>query len=134
MIKGLARLASLVAMWGSVQVLHGQTPTAPDPLLDPYVSQKQSVTIDGNRRIHLVCMGAGTPTVILSAGRGDWSVTWSRVQPEVAKITRVCAWDRPGFGFSSPSPAIQNVETTTTDLEAALVRAGISGPYVLVGH
>jgi hypothetical protein len=37
----------------------------------------------------------------------------------VAKITRVCAWDRPGFGFKSPSPATQNVDTTTTDLEAA---------------
>jgi pimeloyl-ACP methyl ester carboxylesterase len=134
MMKGLARLMSLVVMSGSGQVLHGQVPTAPDPLLSPYLSQKQTVTIDGNRRIHLVCMGAGTPIVILSAGRGDWSVTWNRVQPAVAKITRVCAWDRPGFGFSSPSPATQNVDTTTTDLEAALVRAGISGPYVLVGH
>jgi hypothetical protein len=80
MMKGLARLTSLVVVWGSVQGLHGQAPTAPDPLLDPYVSQEHSVTIDGNRRIHLVCMGAGTPTVVLSAGRGDWSVTWSRVR------------------------------------------------------
>jgi pimeloyl-ACP methyl ester carboxylesterase len=134
MMKGLARLTSLVVVWGSVQGLHGQAPTAPDPLFDPYLSQEHSVTIDGNRRIHLVCMGAGTPTVVLSAGRGDWSATWSRVQPGVAKITRVCAWDRPGFGFSSPSPATQNVEATTTDLEAALSRAAIRGPYVLVGH
>jgi pimeloyl-ACP methyl ester carboxylesterase len=134
MMKRLARLTSIVIVWGSVQGLHGQAPTAPDPLLDAYLSQEHSVTIDGNRRIHLVCMGAGTPTVILTAGRGDWSVTWSRVQPVVARITRVCAWDRPGFGFSSPSPAIQNVDTTTSDLEAALVRAAIPGPYVLVGH
>jgi hypothetical protein len=67
MMRGLARLASLVVIWGSVQVLHGQVPTAP-LLLDPYLSQKHSVEIDGNRGIHLVCMGVGTPTVILSAG------------------------------------------------------------------
>ncbi len=134
MMKRLARLTSIVVLWGSVQGVDGQAPTAPDPLLDAYLSQEHSVTIDGNRRIHLVCMGAGTPTVVLSAGRGDWSVTWSRVQPVVAKITRVCAWDRPGFGFSSPSPATQNVDATTTDLEAALIRAAIPGPYVLVGH
>jgi len=133
-MKGLARLTMIVVVWESFQGLHGQAPAAPDPLLDAYLSQEHSVTIDGNRRIHLVCMGSGTPTVVLSAGRGDWSVTWSRVQPMVATITRVCAWDRPGFGFSSPSTATQNVDTTTTDLEAALVRAAIPGPYVLVGH
>lgn len=130
----IARLTSLVIVWGSVQGAHAQAPVAPDPSLDLYLSQEHSVTIDGDRRIHLVCMGAGTPTVVLSAGRGDWSVTWSRVQPAVAKITRACAWDRPGFGFSSPSPATQNVDATTTDLEAALVRAAIPGPYVMVGH
>lgn len=133
-MKGLARLTWLVIVWGWVQGLHGQAPIAPDPLLDPYLSQEHSVTLDGNRRIHLVCMGEGTPTVVLSAGRGDWSVTWSRVQPAIATITRACAWDRPGFGFSSPSPATQNVDSTTTDLEAALGRAAIHGPYVLVGH
>jgi len=91
-MKGLARLTMIVVVWESFQGLHGQAPAAPDPLLDAYLSQEHSVTIDGSRRIHLVCMGAGTPTVVLSAGRGDWSVTWSRVQPMVATITRVCAW------------------------------------------
>lgn len=130
----LARLTSLILAFGSIQTLRGQAPAAPDLSLDAYLAQEHSVTIDGNRRIHLVCMGTGTPTVVLSAGRGDWSVTWSRVQPTVAKITRTCAWDRPGSGFSSPSPATQNVDTTTSDLEAALAKAAIPGPYVMVGH
>ncbi len=134
MMMKSARLTALAIGWISVQSLYSQTGSVLDPSLDAYLSQEHSVTIDGNRRIHLVCMGAGTPTVILTAGRGDWSVTWSRVQPAVAQRTRVCAWDRPGFGFSSPSPATQNVETTTTDLEAALERGALPGPYVLVGH
>lgn len=133
-MRGLALATSILVVSGSGHHVHGQAPVAPDAALDAYLSQEHSVTIDGNRRIHLVCMGSGAPTVILTAGRGDWSVTWSRVQPVVAKVTRVCAWDRPGFGFSSPSSATQNVDTTTTDLERTLVRAAIAGPYVLVGH
>jgi len=46
----------------------------------------------------------------------------------------VCAWDRAGAGFSSPSPEPQDILHTTRDLEKALKSAQISGPYVLVGH
>ena len=73
MMKGLARFTSIVIVWGAVHGLHGQAPPEPDPLLDTYLSQEHSVTIDGNRRIHLVCMGVGTPTVVFSAGCGDWT-------------------------------------------------------------
>jgi pimeloyl-ACP methyl ester carboxylesterase len=56
------------------------------------------------------------------------------VQPHVARRTRVCAWDRAGYGFSSASAEPQDVRHTEADLEAALEAARIEGPYVLVGH
>jgi pimeloyl-ACP methyl ester carboxylesterase len=84
--------------------------------------------------IHVKCMGKGSPVVILTAGAGDWSATWRDVQPQIAKTTRVCAWDRPGFGFSSGSARPQTVANTTADLKAALNAARIRGPYILVGH
>jgi pimeloyl-ACP methyl ester carboxylesterase len=61
-------------------------------------------------------------------------VAWNRVQWEVAKRTRACSWDRPALGFSDPSSAIQTVDNTTRDLEAALFKRGIEGPFVVVGH
>ena len=80
-------------------------------------------------------MGEGSPTVILTAGLGDFGGTaWSTVQQSIAKTTRVCAWDRPGFGLSDGSAAPQSVATTTADLEAALATGQIPGPYVMVGH
>lgn len=57
----------------------------------------------GDRRLHLYCMGTGSPTVILEAGSGPVSPFWLPVQAEAAKLTRVCAYDRAGYGWSDPS-------------------------------
>src|SRR5580700_510808 len=56
-----------------------------------------------HHRVHLDCRGTGSPTVLLDAGLGDSSATWALVQPQVAKFTRVCSYDRPGLGWSDPS-------------------------------
>jgi pimeloyl-ACP methyl ester carboxylesterase len=109
-------------------------PAIADRSLVPYADSSHAVRLPDGRALNLICMGEGSPTVILTAGAGDWSVTWSRVQPAVARMTRVCAWDRPGFGFSDPPARPQAVDETTSDLQAALTAGGIAGPYVLVGH
>src|SRR5688572_29775368 len=105
-----------------------------DPRLEPYSRPQVLADVGGGRAIHVVCMGEGSPTVVLTAGAGNWAETWRGVQPELARRTRVCAWDRPGFGFSSPSGARQDVGATMRDLERALRAANVRGPYVLVGH
>jgi pimeloyl-ACP methyl ester carboxylesterase len=107
---------------------------ATDETLTPYASVADSVRLADGRNLHVVCMGEGSPTVILTAGLGDWSAIWNRVQPALAGTTRVCAWDRPGFGLSDGTEVGQTVATTTTDLEAALAKGTIKGPYILVGH
>ncbi len=124
-----------IAVAGSLAAAAPAAPSAPaDPTLAPYVHPGRLVEIAPHRRIHLICRGTGAPAVILSAGLGLWSASWSHVQPEVARFTRVCAWDRAGFGFSDASPEPQTLDRTTADLERLLRRAGIPGPYVLVGH
>jgi len=123
---GIAALGA-VAAWG-------QSGGGADASLVRYADPSHAVSLADGRKLHLVCMGRGAPTVVLTAGMGDWSETWSKVQSRIATRTRVCAWDRPGFGFSSASAVPQNVLATTADLEAALSRAREHGPYVLVGH
>jgi pimeloyl-ACP methyl ester carboxylesterase len=56
------------------------------------------------------------------------------VQASIAKTTRVCSWDRAGFGFSDPRDEPLDIARSSEDLEHALAGAGVSGPYVLVGH
>jgi pimeloyl-ACP methyl ester carboxylesterase len=110
-------------------------PAAPSlEQISPYLGPQQLLHIDSGRAINLVCLGHGSPTVILTAGLGDWSLTWRYVQRPLAKRTRVCAWDRAGYGFSSPSREPQDIVHTTEDLERTLRLGHIEGPYVLVGH
>jgi pimeloyl-ACP methyl ester carboxylesterase len=118
----------------SAQAMAATETSSVDPLLLPYAKPDILAKLPDGRAIHLKCMGAGSPTVILNAGLGDWSEVWRKVQPSVATTTRVCAWDRAGFGFSDGSLRPQTVANTTSDLEGALRAARVPGPYVMVGH
>jgi pimeloyl-ACP methyl ester carboxylesterase len=106
---------------------------APAPPI-AYANGKGWVAVDGRRRINLVCAGTGSPTVVFTPGAGAPASSWKLVQPEVARRTRTCAWDRAGFGSSDPSPARQTAAETTRDLARALAAAKVAGPVVLVGH
>jgi len=85
----------------------------------------------GGYRVHLYCVGSGSPTVVIT-GAG-YSFDWSLVQPEVAKFTRVCAYDHSGIAWSDPGPA-DSCSLRIGEIHAALRTAEIKGPYVLVGH
>jgi pimeloyl-ACP methyl ester carboxylesterase len=100
----------------------------------PYLTPQRLVRVGEKRTINLICLGQGSPTVVLTSGLGSWSVVWRSVQPVLAAHTRVCAWDAPGFGFSSPSPEPQDAVHLAKDLEQLLKKAHIDGPYLMVGH
>jgi pimeloyl-ACP methyl ester carboxylesterase len=88
----------------------------------------------GGYKLHINCEGQGSPTVVMEAGNNDFSLQWSAVQPEIANFTRVCTYDRAGFGWSEASPYPRTVETMVAELHSLLINAGVEGPYVLVGH
>ena len=87
----------------------------------------------GGFRLNLYCMGSGSPTVVFDSGWGDWAPAWSKVQPEIAKWTRACSYDRAGTGFSDPGPMPRTSVRIAEELHTALHHAGIGGPYILVG-
>lgn len=88
----------------------------------------------GGHRLYVKCAGRGGPTVILEGGLGSPSGVWELVQPDVARFTTVCSYDRAGRGRSDPGPTPRTSQTTVDELRALLQGAGIRGPYVLVGH
>ncbi len=88
----------------------------------------------GGRHLNLYCTGGGSPTVVLDASGGGDMLDWRFVQPLVAKHTRVCSYDRTGYGFSDPGPLPRDAGANVTDLHALLARAGIAPPFVLVGY
>jgi pimeloyl-ACP methyl ester carboxylesterase len=88
----------------------------------------------GTHRLNLYCLGSGSPSVVFESGWEDWAPAWSKVQPEVAKWTRACSYDRAGAGFSDPGPMPRTSVRIAEELRTALHHAGIAGPYILVGH
>jgi pimeloyl-ACP methyl ester carboxylesterase len=88
----------------------------------------------GGYRLHINCTGAGSPTVVIESGWGDMSASWGWVQPEIAKSTRVCTYDRAGMGWSEPSPHPRTARQFALELHTLLANANVPGPYVLVGH
>ena len=121
-------LLSLIGVSSAV----GQAP-APLPA-SLYESPGRLVTLPDRRRLNIRCFGQGSPTVLLESGFGAGSFAWGRVQPIVARATRVCAYDRAGYGFSDPGPMPRDAAAIARDLDAALRVAGVTGPYIVVGH
>lgn len=86
-----------------------------------------------NHQMHLYCTGTGAPTVVLESQANSSAIDWGYVQPEIAKFTRVCAYDRAGFAWSEAGPQPRTARQAAKELELLLRIAGESGPFVLVG-
>lgn len=88
----------------------------------------------GGYKLHLKCQGEGSPAVVLDAGLGDWSTHWTAVQNLLRADTRVCSYDRAGYGWSDPGPRPRDSARIVTELHLLLQKAGIAPPYILAGH
>jgi pimeloyl-ACP methyl ester carboxylesterase len=97
-------------------------------------SHGRYVVLGDGRRLFLDCGGRGSPTVLLESGYAANSEAWFKVQPMVARRTRVCSYDRAGYGRSDPGPLPRDGRAVARDLDEALRRAPETGPFVVVGH
>ena len=50
----------------------------------------------GGRKLHLLCSGAGAPTVVLEAGASSFAIDWTLVQREIARLA--------ASGSDAPTP------------------------------
>jgi pimeloyl-ACP methyl ester carboxylesterase len=88
----------------------------------------------GGRTLNIFCSGEGSPAVVFDSGGNQPGYSWALVQPEVAKSTRACWYDRAGYGWSDPAPRPRTSADIADDLHKLLRAAGVRPPYVLVGH
>jgi pimeloyl-ACP methyl ester carboxylesterase len=125
LVAGLLALAVIGAIYQAVTTqIDQRTYPPPDEMVDV-----------GTHSLHINCLGEGSPTVILEAANLGMSAHWVRVQQQLAKTTRVCAYDRAGMGWSEPGPEPRDARQISSELHAQLNGAAdTEGPYVLVGH
>ncbi len=123
--------AALLAILAAVGAIYQATSNARDQRQYPPPGKLIDV---GGYRLHLYCTGEGGPTVVLDYGLSGSYLDWYFVQPEVARFTRVCSWDRSGYGWSERSPRTQVPSEISAELHTLLQRAGEKPPFILVGH
>lgn len=87
----------------------------------------------GGRTLNIYCSGEGAPAVILESPPPMPGYSWAFVQPEIAKFTRACWYDRAGYGWSDPGPNPRDGAAIANDLHELLRAAEVRRPYVLVG-
>jgi pimeloyl-ACP methyl ester carboxylesterase len=85
-------------------------------------------------QMHIHCTGDGSPTVVLEAAASANWLAWRRLQPQLSALTRVCAYDRAGHGWSDPRPDPRDSEAIVGELHDLLAEAGVQPPLLLVGH
>jgi pimeloyl-ACP methyl ester carboxylesterase len=124
LVAGLLALAVIGAIYQVVATQIDQRTYSPPG---------EMVDVNGHL-MHINCMGEGSSTVILEAANLGMSAHWVRVQQQLAKSTRVCAYDRAGMGWSEAGPEPRDAKQISSELHTLLKGAGTEGPYVLVGH
>lgn len=88
----------------------------------------------GTHRLHINCIGKGSPTVIIDSGIGGFSLEWIKIQNSLEDNLKVCSYDRAGYGWSDPGPRPRTTARISNELRLLLTASKIPGPYVLVGH
>ncbi len=98
-----------------------------------YPAPGKLVKVEGTQ-LHVYCVGSGTPTVLLETGRGGFGFLWQPLMSRISGFARVCAFDRPGTGWSDRIAGVQTAEQEAALFYRALQLLGEKGPYVVMGN
>ena len=89
----------------------------------------------GDRRIHIVVRGAGSPGVLFISGGGDGHESFREVQESIAAETLTVTYDRVGLKWSPTAEGAASIDQHVDDVGSLISDAGLfDGPVVLVGH
>jgi len=87
----------------------------------------------GGHRLHLWCLGTGTPIVVFDSGLGGTAFDWYPVLRDVSGFTTACAYDRAGMGYSDAGPRPRTSRQIAGELAELVRRSEMRLPVVLVG-
>lgn len=84
--------------------------------------------------MHACTRGTGPVTVVLAAGAGQTSRTWTSLRSRLTSAARVVTFDRPGLGQSPPGRSPRTPTQIANELHHLLEALDLTGPVLLVGH
>lgn len=98
------------------------------------LAQRTDAVRVGARRVEVLRMGTGSPTLVLESGAGEGADEWKGIIADMARLTRVVAYSRSGHGRSTLSSGAGSPQESVAELHELLRALGVTGPIVLVGH
>jgi pimeloyl-ACP methyl ester carboxylesterase len=135
MIRWLGKISAMIVGLVVLLAIAGASYQAIESRLDARRFPQIGKSVDvGGYKLNLNCTGQGSPTVILDSGLGGLALSWQGVQREIEKFTRVCTYDRGGYGWSDPGPMPRTSAQIVKELHTLLQNSGEGPPYILVGH
>ena len=88
----------------------------------------------GFQTMYVDCLGENKPTILVDVGIAESSASWYKIAKELSKNTRICLYDRAGYGWSDSGRGERTTATIVHELKLLVKRAEIPGPYIIVGH
>jgi pimeloyl-ACP methyl ester carboxylesterase len=85
-------------------------------------------------RLHFNVQGRGAPPVFLEAGIAATSLSWARIQAQVALYTSAVSYDRGGLGWSDLPSTPRTIENLLNELDRVVDATGLSAPFIFAGH
>jgi pimeloyl-ACP methyl ester carboxylesterase len=90
----------------------------------------------GGHRLHLYTVGdtvgEASPTIVIDHSLGG--VEGYLLAEPLSKLSRVCFYDRAGYGWSDHSPHPRTSDQIVTELDTLFTKANINPPYILIGN
>ena len=126
-LAGLGCLLAIVLVGGRIYQAVAQSSD-----LARYPAPGRLVDVAGHL-MHIHCQGQGRPTVVIEQGLGNVSSAWDEIHKQIARTTRVCAYDRAGMGYSEPVAKPLRAAEVAGLLQKLLLGAGIDDDLILVG-
>lgn len=78
--------------------------------------------------------GAHTIVAISGCSDGSMSITWRPLTSAFESDNEIIFIDRAGYGLSDDTDDDMTVDYVVEDYRAALMNAGVEGPYILMAH
>src|ERR1700691_2344497 len=131
----IAAASCLIFIGASAESAPTDEQSSADPVpSESYTHASDLIPVEGKRHLNLFCIGNGVPVVLFDAGAGVDMMTWRHVQGRIGRLTRSCAYDRAGYGFSDLPEGVSDARNAAEDIDSLLLVASIPGPIVYVGH
>ena len=90
------------------------------------------VSLETNK-VHLHCIGEGSPIVVFDSGVGGSHLDWVNVQSSAGEFTQACSYDRSGYGWSEMGIKPRTSKRIVNELTEILKKAKKS-PFIVVGY